>query len=99
MWKPIGQHTHQQIPAGKGATLTPQPGKIAFLAEPETPLHQPLVRFPVDLFDMVGCDRQDMAPTSATGLQNLTTISGLHPLTETMHTLATANFRLPSTLG
>ncbi len=57
-----------------------------------------LLAVPVDLFDVRQLDRQHVTALSPTRLQDPPTILRLHPLTETMHAQAAANFGLPGTL-
>jgi hypothetical protein len=99
MRQTIGHHTDEQVSVVERASFTTKAGKVLLAAQAKLRLHILELRFPVDLFHMVGCYRQQMTTTLAARRQYFTTIPGLHTLTEAMYTLTTANFRLPSTLG
>lgn len=58
-----------------------------------------LPRFPVHALDVFGGHSQAVTATQTAALQHGAAIFGCHALAEAMHTLAAANFRLPSTLG
>jgi len=99
MSQAIGHDTNEHIPALILISFPAQTGEIALSPQPETLLHSPLVRLPVDFFNVIRRDGQDVTPVRTARLQNLTTIPGLHPLAEAMYPFTTANLRLPSTLG
>jgi len=65
----------------------------------ELPLHTAASGFPVHLFHVIGRDGQAVTPMQTTRFQHTPTCAGLHPLPETMHPLAAADFRLPGTFG
>lgn len=85
----------------KDTPLAPQTREICPTAQPPLPLHclRRLVRLPVDLFDVTRLYRQFMTTTRAPTLEHFTSVFGMHPLAEPMHTRTAANLGLPGTLG
>src|SRR4051812_15731154 len=100
MCQAIWHSAHEYISVLGRFTILTKPGEIFCAAKSEAPFHDnDILGFPVDLFDVVRGHAQYVTTTATATGQHLTSLTGLHPLAETMNTLTTTDFWLIRPLG